>query len=86
MAGLEFSELESSDTNANQSERGVADCCRHSTHLVVFAFDQLQFDPAVRYVFSESDRRNPRRHFRLRLKEDRAARQRSLPADGDAAL
>src|ERR1039458_4477041 len=55
-----------SDADANQSQRRMADGGGHAAHLPVFAFDQFQPNPAIRYAFTETNRRVARRNFNNR--------------------
>lgn len=59
----------------------MPDRCRHTPHLMVFPFGQLERDPTIGHRCAMSDRRLARRDGGLRIQSPRATWQR--PPAGD---
>ncbi len=74
------------DSHADEAQCWVADGGGHAACLAVFAFDQLEGDPAGGDVFAEANGGIAWRQLRLRFEEPRAAGQGGPLLDDDAAF
>jgi hypothetical protein len=74
-------------TNAgpNEPQRRMPNGGGHATHLAVFAFDELECDPAIGNRFAHTDRRIAWRDFGLGIEQARATGERAVVVDHDAA-
>ena len=82
LARRQIAQPEAAHAHSQQAQGGMAHRRRHPPHLPVFAFDQLESNPAIRHAFAKADGRRAGENSR----RCRARASACAPAPGGSAM
>jgi hypothetical protein len=85
-AGGKVFEAKASDTDPDQSKRGMADRSGHPSDLAILAFNKLKSQPASRDRLSKPDGRVPIRDVGLGVEDPRLTFPRAAALNPEPAL